>query len=277
MKKKKFNLGSILKYVFLSFVSFISIFPFIWMILGMTNSAVDITAGKIKVGAQLIRNFETLFSANYNFAQTLINSAVIAIITTVLALLFSSSAGYGFEIYQSKKKNYIFNILLLSMMVPFAAQMIPLYRMFTKLNGTPFGINSFGAIILPGISTAFLIFFFRQNAKAFSKDLVEAARLDGLGELAIFFRVYMPTQRNTYAAAAIITFMSSWNNYLWPLVSLQSTDKWTVPLLLSSMGSSYTPDYGMIMTGLVIATLPTAIVFFVLQKQFVQGMLGSVK
>lgn len=96
MKKKKFNLGSILKYVFLSFVSFISIFPFIWMILGMTNSAVDITAGKIKVGAQLIRNFETLFSANYNFAQTLINSAVIAIITTVLALLFSSSAGYGF-------------------------------------------------------------------------------------------------------------------------------------------------------------------------------------
>ena len=87
----------------------------------------------------------------------------------------------------------------------------------------------------------------------------------------------MPTAKNTYAAAAIITFMGSWNNYLWPLVALQSSDKRTVPLVLSAMGASYTPDYGMMMCGIVIATLPTAIIFFVLQKQFVQGMLGSVK
>ncbi len=85
---------------------------------------------------------------------------------------------------------------------------------------------------------AFLIFFFRQNVKSFPKDLVEAARLDGLKELSIFFRVYMPTAKNTYAAAAIITFMSSWNNYLWPLVALQSPDKRTVPLVLSAMGAS---------------------------------------
>lgn len=87
----------------------------------------------------------------------------------------------------------------------------------------------------------------------------------------------MPTAKNTYVISVIITFMSSWNNYLWPLVALQSPDKRTVPLVLSAMGASYTPDYGMIMAGLVIATLPTAIVFFVLQKQFVQGMIGSVK
>ncbi|MQW22532.1 MULTISPECIES: carbohydrate ABC transporter permease [unclassified Lactococcus] len=280
MKKAQNNvhyIGTVLKYLFLICISLISVFPFVWMILGMSNNALDIVAGKIKIGNQLVQNFSKLFSSDYNFLQTLGNSAIIAILTTILALLFSSMAGYGFEIYKSKKKNLIFNILLLSMMVPFAAQMIPLYRMFSQLSGTPFGINSFGAIILPGISTAFLIFFFRQSAKAFSIDLVEAARLDGLGELAIFFKIYIPTQRNTYAAAAIITFMSSWNNYLWPLISLQTQDKWTVPLLLSSMASSYTPDYGMIMSGLVIATLPTAIVFFVLQKQFVQGMLGSVK
>ncbi len=186
-------------------------------------------------------------------------------------------AGYGFEIYKSRKKERLFTILLLSMMVPFAALMIPLYRMFSNLNGTILGINSFLVVILPSVSTAFLIFFFRQNVKAFPKDLVEAARLDGLKELSIFFRVYLPTAKNTYAAAAIITFMSSWNNYLWPLVALQSPDKRTVPLVLSAMGASYTPDYGMIMAGLVIATLPTAIVFFVLQKQFVQGMIGSVK
>ncbi|OTP12576.1 ABC transporter permease [Enterococcus sp. 10A9_DIV0425] len=265
------------KYTSLTVVSIVSIFPFIWMILGMTNTAVDIQSGKLKIGESLGINLQNLFTNDLNFSRSLWNSAVIALATTVFALLISSMAGYGFEIYKSKRKEIVFRILLLSMMVPFAALMIPLYRMFSQLNGTPLGINRFSVVILPSISTAFLIFFFRQNAKSFPKDLVEAARLDGLKELSIFFRVYLPTAKNTYAAAAIITFMSSWNNYLWPLVALQSPDKRTVPLVLSAMGASYTPDYGMIMTGLVITTLPTAIVFFVLQKQFVQGMIGSVK
>ncbi len=271
------KLGRIFKYLFLSIMSFISIFPFVWMILGMTNKAVDITAGKLMIGNQLVINFQHLFESDLNFSRALLNSAVIAVITTVLALVVSSMAGYGFEIYRSKKKDIIFSILLLSMMVPFAAMMIPLYQMFSKLNGTFLGINHIAVVIIPFISTAFLIFFFRQNIKAFPKELVEAARIDGLNELSIFFRVYMPTAKNTYAAAAIITFMNSWNNYLWPLVALQSPDKRTIPLVLSAMGASYTPDYGMMMCAIVIATLPIAIIFFVLQKQFVQGMLGSVK
>ena len=89
--------------------------------------------------------------------------------------------------------------------------------------------------------------------------------------------MYMPVMKSSYAAAAIITFMNSWNNYLWPLVALQSPEKKTVPLILSTMGASYNPDYGMIMAGIVIATLPTALIFFLMQKQFVQGMIGSVK
>ena len=107
--------------------------------------------------------------------------------------------------------------------------------------------------------------------------MVEAARIDGLSEIGIFFKIFMPAAKNTYAAGAIITFMSSWNNYLWPLVALQSPEKRTLPLVLSAMGASYTPDYGMMMVGIVISTLPTAIIFFVMQKQFVQGMLGSIK
>lgn len=273
--REKLSMGG--KYLFLGFIAFLSIFPFVWMILGMTNTPVDITSGKIKIGNNLMINFQHLFSNELNFVQSVWNSAVIAIITTILALLISSMAGYGFEIYRSKRKDRLFDLLLLSMMVPFAALMIPLYRMFSKLNGTILGINSLFVVILPAISTAFLIFFFRQNIKSFPKDLIEAARLDGLKELSIFFRVYMPTAKNTYAAAAIITFMTSWNNYLWPLVALQTPDKRTVPLVLSAMGASYTPDYGMIMVGLVLATLPTAIIFFVLQRQFVQGMIGSVK
>jgi lactose/L-arabinose transport system permease protein len=98
-----------------------------------------------------------------------------------------------------------------------------------------------------------------------------------LTELGVFFRIYMPTMKTTYAAAAIISFMNSWNNYLWPLVILQSPEKRTIPLLISNLGSSYSPDYGVIMSAIVIATLPTALVFFLMQKHFVAGMMGSVK
>ena len=274
MSKK---LAASFKYIFLSVISFISVFPFIWMLLGTTNKSIDITTGTLKLGNQLIINLRHLFESDLNFARSLMNSAFIALLTTIFALLISSMAGYGFEIYRSKAKDRIFNLLLLSMMIPFSAMMIALYRMFSKLSGTPFGLNTLFVVIAPSVSTAFLIFFFRQNAKAFPRSLVEAARIDGLGEFKIFTKIYMPAAKNTYAAAAIITFMSSWNNYLWPLIALQSPEKRTVPLILSAMGNSYRPDFGMIMSGIVVSTLPIAVLFFILQRQFVQGMLGSVK
>ena len=139
------------------------------------------------------------------------------------------------------------------------------------------GLNTLGAMILPSISTAFLIFFFRQNTKSFSKELIEAARIDGLGERAIFFRIFLPVMRSTVAAGAIITFMSSWNNYLWPLLVAQSPEKRTLPMVLSALGASYTTDYGALMVGIVIATLPSAVIYFLMQKEFVNGMTGSVK
>lgn len=280
MSKKKIGKSMVLKYIFLSIAAFISIFPFFWMIVSATNKSVDVTRGKLTFGSELITNLTNLLSSDLGFVRSLGNSAVIAIITTILALVVSSIAGYGFEIFRTPARDKVFTILLLSMMVPFSALMIPLYKLFGSLNGTPLkfmGLNSYLAVILPSISTAFLIFFFRQNTKSFPKDILEAARIDGLGEIAIFFKMFMPTMKTTYAAGAIITFMNSWNNYLWPLLVLQSPEKRTVPLILSTLGSSYSPDYGLIMIAIVIATLPTAFVFFTMQKHFVAGMLGSVK
>lgn len=276
----KIKPSRIVKYVLLTFLSFISIFPFIFMIFGTTSNTQSIVSGNMDIGSDFIKNMQNLFASDLDFVSGLKNSAVIAVITTIFALLISSAAGYGFEIYKTKKREILFNILLISMMVPFAALMIPLFRMFSSLSSTPLsslGIDSFFAVIIPSVSTAFLIFFFRQNTKAFPKDMIEAARIDGVSEIGIFFKIFMPTIKNTYAAAAIITFMSSWNNYLWPLISLQSPGNRTTPLILSAMGASYTPDYGMIMCAIVIATIPTAIIFFVMQKYFVEGMIGSVK
>lgn len=139
------------------------------------------------------------------------------------------------------------------------------------------GLNTPMSVIIIAIATAFLIFFFRQNTQSFPKELIEAARIDGLSEAGIFFRVFIPTNKSCYAAAIVVTFMTSWNNYLWPLIALQSPEKRTLPLVMAAMGSSYTPDYGMMMTAVVLATIPTALIFFLMQKQFVAGMTGSVK
>lgn len=259
-------------YLFLSLCTIVSVFPFIWMIIGATNTSSDVIKGKLSFGSALMDNLTILFETT-NMGSAIVNSAIISILTTVIALFISSLAGYAFEVYRTKMTDLVSNILLLSMMVPFAAIMIPLYRLFGKMHL----LNSYAAVIAPATATAFLIFFFRQNSKMFPTALLEAGRIDGLNEVQLFTRIYFPTMGSTYAAAAIITFMTSWNSYVWPLVILQSNEKLTLPLIISSLSSSYTPEYGVIMVAIVIATLPIALVFFLLQKHFVQGMVGSVK
>ncbi|WP_340022975.1 carbohydrate ABC transporter permease [Paenibacillus sp. FSL K6-1096] len=265
-------------YLFLSIAAIVSIFPFLWMVVSSTNQSVDVTRGRLLPGNYLLENLRKLLDTT-DLQLSLMNSAKISVTTTLLALLIASLAGYGFEVFRSRSKDIVFNILLLSMMIPFAALMIPLYRMFGQISSVfPWmGIDTMTSVILPTVTTAFLIFFFRQSTKMFPKELLEAGRMDGLSELGIFLRIYLPTMKTTYAAGAIITFMSSWNNYLWPLIVLQTPQTKTMPLLISTLGSGYAPDYGMIMIAIVIGTIPTALVFFVMQKQFVAGMIGSVK
>lgn len=268
-------------YVFLTIVSFVSVFPLLWMIIASTNKSVDVTKGTLLPGTYFMENLRAVLNSNLGYVNSFKNSFIIAVVTTILAMLVSSAAGYAFGVYKSKFKNITFTVILLSMMVPFAALMVPLFRLFSKFNSIPVlnlvALNTSGSVVIIAIATAFLIFFFRQNTATFPKDLIEASRLDGLSEYGIFFRIYMPSMKSTYAAAIVVTFMSSWNNYLWPLIALQSEEKRTLPLIISAMGSSYTPDYGMMMTAIVISTIPTALIFFLMQKQFVAGMTGSVK
>ena len=278
---KKTKAMNVVQYIILIILTVVSIFPFFWMVIAATNKSVDVTKGTLLPGTYLIENLKHLMESDLQYTIAFKNSLIIAVVTATLAMVISSAAGYAFEVYKSKVRDRVFSIVLLSMMVPFAALMVPLFRLFSKFNKIPvlswIGLNSSGAVIIVAVATAFLIFFFRQNTKTFPKELIEASRIDGLGEFGIFTRIYMPTMKSTYAAAVVVTFMTSWNNYLWPLIALQSEQKRTLPLIISAMGSSYTPDYGMMMTAVVLATLPTALIFFLMQKQFVAGMTGSVK
>ena len=275
MKKSNFSRQKIYQtvmYLFLVVIAFVSLFPFFWMVVSSTNTTADINQGKMSFGAALIDNF-TKLNQTVDLLQIFWNTAKVSLLGTVLTLIIASLAGYGFEIYQSKLRDKIYNLLLLTMMIPFAALMIPLFTMMAKANL----LDTHWAVVLPSIASVYIIFYFRQCTKAFPKELLDAARVDGVKEWQIFVYVFFPVMRSTYAAAFIITFMANWNNFLWPLIVLQTPDMKTINLVLSSLSSAYFPDFGVVMIGTVAATLPTIAVFFAMQKQFVQGMVGSVK
>ncbi|WP_426130647.1 carbohydrate ABC transporter permease [Pararhizobium sp. PWRC1-1] len=260
------------QYAFLGVAAFLSLFPFFWMVISSTNTSIDIISGQMSFGEAFrtnVTNFFTLVDVPLVFW----NSAKVAVLATLLTILVSSLAGYGFEMFKSKARDRIYSLVLLTLMVPFAALMIPLFMMMAKTGL----INTHVAILLPTIASAFIIFYFRQSTKAFPTELRDAAKVDGLKEWQIFLYIYVPVMRSTYAAAFVIVFMVNWNNYLWPLIVLQSNDTKTITLVVSSLASAYYPDYGVVMIGTILATLPTLLVFFVMQRQFVQGMLGSVK
>ncbi len=259
-------------YIFLAIIAFVSVFPFYWMVSAATNTSLNVARGRIIPGTNAIVNFQNLIHSQ-NLGGAMGNSFLYAIVQVLLALFVCSLAGFGFELYHDKAKDFVFTILLLAMMVPQVATMIPLFRMMST-----FGfLNSVWGFILPSISTPFLIMFFRNNSRSFPAETLEAARIDGLREFGIFIRMYFPMMRSTYAAAAVITFMNAWNAYLWPKVVLTQTDAQTMPMLIANLASGYTIDYGMLMMGVLFCSIPTMVVFFVLQKQFTEGMTGAVK
>ncbi len=262
-------------YIFLIIVSFISVFPLYWMITAATNDTVDVAKGKIWFGTHAADNFQKLleYGRGIDLGGAMWNSFFYAVLQTILCLFICSLAGYGFELYHDKNKDRLFGVLLLAMMVPQVATMIPLFKMISKMNL----LNTSVAFILPAISTPFMIMMFRQNSRNFPVDIMEAARIDGLSEVKIFFKMYMPVMKSTYAAAAVICFMNAWNSYLWPKVVMNKPEAQTMPMLIADLSSGYTVDYGLLMMGVLFCSVPTMIVFFVLQKQFAEGITGSVK
>lgn len=263
---------SLLTQAALWLAAFISVFPFYWMVVGATNTAVEITGGKATFGTALFDNAAKFFAVPA-IGRIFLNSFVVSITGTILTLIVTSLAGYGFEIFRSKTRDRVFGGLLLLLSVPFAALLVPLFMMFSRMGL----MNTYAGMILPGIAAIFMIFYFRQNTKAFPHELRDAALLDGLKEWQVFAYIYIPVMRSTYAAAMIIIFMTSWNAYLWPLMVVQKNEMKTITLEVASLATAYTPDYGLIMIANVLATLPTILVFFLLQRRFVEGMLGSVK
>ena len=261
-----------LMYLFLILASLLSIFPLYWSFISAFNNTQQILGGRMIPSVYLVQNIQNLFEQQDVFTA-LKNSFATSILQTVVALTVSSIAGYGFEIYHDKAKDSVMSILMLAMMVPFVAVLVPLFQMFTQAGL----INSWIGFILPSISTPFLIMYFRNSARSFPRDTLEAARIDGLNEFQIFVRMFVPMMRPTYAAAATITFMNAWNAYLWPKVVMQTNESITMPMLVANLMGGYVIDFGVVMAGVTICSLPTIVIFFLLQKSFTNAVAGAVK
>lgn len=259
-------------YIILSIFAFFSLFPLYFMIVGSTNTSNDVVSSRLLPGANLMQNWKDLLAAS-DVGAAMWYSSLYAVGTTVLALLICSIAGYGFEIFHSKGKDRLMGVLLLAMMIPFAAIMIPLFQLFAKYGM----VNSAMAVILPSVATPFLILLFRQASRNFPREILEAARIDGLKEVPIFLRIYLPTMKSTFAAAFVITFMASWNNFLWPKVILVKNEYQTMPMLISNLSAGYVTNYGVLMLAVLLASLPTMIIFLALQRSFAEGMTGAIK
>lgn len=219
-------------------------------------------------------NFIFLFTGEHDYFVWFWNSMILTIVQVVLTLFVSAFVGYGFAAYDFKGKNFLFICVLLIMMVPFEILLVPLYSLINDLGM----VNSYSAIILPGIANAATIFFFRQYLRSIPKEIIQSGRVDGANEYAIYFRLIMPIMKPSFAAMAILNGMNSWNNLLWPFMVLGDQSKYTLPIGLKTLLTPYGNNYDLLIVGSFFSIIPIFILFIAFQKYFIDGMTaGAVK
>lgn len=260
-------------YFILLLGSFVSAFPLYYLFISTTNSAKEIGEGKLTIGKELSQNLTELFST-YDFVQLTYNTLKITVISVVLSLAIASLSAYGFEKYQTKFSERIYTVLLMIMIVPQAALIVPLFKMMAGWNL----VNTPWSVIFPSITNIFLIFFFRQGFKLFPDDIIEAAKIDGANGFKTFYAIVVPSMKSTFASGTILSFLSNWNAFLIPLIMLQTDDQATLPLLISGLSTaSYETNYHIQMLAIALTTIPTLFLFIFVQRYFMEGMQGSIK
>lgn len=254
----------------------VSLFPFYWMLVMATNTTADIFnyPPKLTLGSQFLVNLRHVFD-NVNFFRALLNTLMIAVITTVLVLFFDSLAAFVFAKFDFPGKKPLFVILLATFLVPAQLSVVPSFVVMAHLGW----VGSFKALIVPAMVNAFGIFWMRQYADgALPNELLEAGRVDGCRFIRLYWNIALPTLRPALAFLGIFTFIGVWNDYLWPLVILTNHDKQTVQVALSQLNSVYSTDYSMVMAGTFVAAIPLIVIFVLGARHFIADLTaGAIK
>lgn len=231
----------------------------------------------LDISTMSLDNYIYLFSGNEDSQKYFMwfkNSLVLTVLTVVLTLLICYFVAYGLSMYDYKLKNFLFFLVIATMMVPFEILMLPLYREIINLKL----IDTIWGVMLPGLCGASTIFFFRQYMIGLPKELLDAGRIDGATEYGICIKIMLPITKPAFASMAILCSMGAWNNMLWPLMVFRSAEKFTLPIGLNSLLTPYGNNYDVLIAGSMFSIIPVLVVFLCFQKYFIDGMTaGAVK
>ncbi len=270
--------ASRLTYLALTLSAILSIFPIYWMfvVASRTSDTMGQVPPPLTPGGNLGANIARLFdNTDAYFLTGLVNSAIVATTVTISVVFFSTLAGFAFAKLRFRGRNALLLVIVATMMVPTQLGVIPLYLLMTKLNWN----DRLPAVIVPALVTGFGVFMMRQYAgQAVSTELIEAARMDGCNTARIYWNVVLPALRPAAAVLGLLTFMTTWNDFLWPYAVLNDPENPTVQLSLRALSDGYYQDMSQVFTGTAIATLPLLLVFVVFGRQIIGGIMeGAVK
>jgi cellobiose transport system permease protein len=268
-----------LTYVFLIVVAAVSVFPLYWslVVASHDNSAVAAYPPVLTPGHELWHNLHRLFNSgevNVDFWSALVNSAVVASVVTVSVVFFSALAGFAFAKLRFRGSKFLLVAVIATMLVPVQLGVIPLYIEMVHLGWT----NHLQAVIAPNLASAFGVFLMRQYiVGSVPNELIDAARVDGCYTFGVFRHVVMPAVRPVAAVLGLLTFMTTWNDFFWPLVVLSPRNP-TVQVGVSTLASGYVQDYALVLTGTFVSIIPLLVVFIVLGRHIIGGIMrGAVK
>ncbi|WP_026293639.1 carbohydrate ABC transporter permease [Saccharibacillus kuerlensis] len=229
---------------------------------------------KFDLSVMSLNNYAYLFTGDHSYFIWFFNSLLLTVVQVALTLIVSATVAYGFSAYEFKGKNFLFICVLLIMMVPFEILLLPLYTLIFNLKL----MNTYSAIVLPGIASAATIFFFRQYLSGIPKEIIAAGRVDGASEYGIYLRLILPIMKPSFAAMAILNGMNSWNNFLWPFMVLSDERKYTLPIGLKTLLTPYGNNYDLLIVGSFFSIIPIFLLFVAFQRYFIDGMTaGAVK
>lgn len=259
----------------LALAALLTLFPLAWMVSAsfMVPGEASNYPPPMLPRAATLANYRLLF-AEHGIVRQAANSLLISLLATGLSLLFNLSAGYAFAKLRFAGRDRVFRLLLGALVIPAQVTMMPLFLMLKEMGL----VNSYAGALVPWLASVFGIYLVRQYALTIPDELLEAARMDGAGELRIFTLVVLPLLKPIVVTLAVLTFLGSWNDFMWPLIVLTDHDVQTLPVALAALSREHVQDVELMMAGAVITVLPVLLLFLALQRHYMQGLLvGSVK
>jgi multiple sugar transport system permease protein len=267
--------ASLLLHLALVAGALLTLFPLLWMLSAsfMSDGEATTYPPHLVPHAFTLAHYRQLF-LRLDLGHAFLSSAIIALTVTVGSVLFSSMAGYAFAKLRFRGRQRLFGFLLIALIIPPQVGMLPLFLLMKQLHL----VNTYWGAIIPSLATVFGIFLIRQFMLSIPQELLEAARIDGASELRIYWSVVLPLARPILATLATFMFMSTWNDFMWPLIVLSEQRHYTLPVSIANLVGEHAQDVELMMAGSVVTVLPVLVVFVVLQRYYIAGLMaGSVK